>query len=63
VAPDVRFPKAAEALSRDGSLAVFGHLPVGLPAALFEQFKEIYLRQIGKWGSTARNLVLAEWAV
>jgi SAM-dependent methyltransferase len=50
VAPGVRFPKAAEALSRDGSLAVFGHVPVGLPAALFEQFKEIYLRQIGKWG-------------
>jgi SAM-dependent methyltransferase len=50
VSPEVRFSKAAEALSRGGSLAVFGHVPVGLPAPLLEQFKEIYLRQIGKWG-------------
>ena len=27
VSPEVRFSKAAEALSRDGSLAVFGHVP------------------------------------
>jgi ubiquinone/menaquinone biosynthesis C-methylase UbiE len=50
VSAEVRFSKAAEALSRDGSLAVFGHVPVGLPAPLLDQFKEIYLRQIGKWG-------------
>jgi SAM-dependent methyltransferase len=50
VSPEVRFSKAAEALSRGGSLAVFGHVPVGLPAPLLDQFKEIYLRQIGKWG-------------
>jgi ubiquinone/menaquinone biosynthesis C-methylase UbiE len=50
VSPEVRFAKAAEALSRDGSLAVFGHVPVGLPPPLLDQFKEIYLRQIGKWG-------------
>jgi SAM-dependent methyltransferase len=50
VSPEVRFSKAAEALSRDGSLAVFGHVPVGMPAPLLEQFKEIYLRQTGKWG-------------
>jgi ubiquinone/menaquinone biosynthesis C-methylase UbiE len=49
VSPEVRFRKAADALSRDGSLAVFGHVPVGLPAPLLDQFKEIYLRQIGKW--------------
>jgi hypothetical protein len=40
-----------DALSRDGSLVVFGHVPVGLPAPLLDQLKEIYLRQIGKWGS------------
>ena len=51
VAPEVRFVKAAQALSPDGSLAVFGHVPVGLPAALIAQFKEIYLRRIGRWGS------------
>jgi len=50
VSPDVRFSKAADALSRDGCLAVFGHVPVGLPAPLLDQFKEIYLRRIGKWG-------------
>lgn len=50
VSPEVRFLKAAEALSPDGSLAVFGHVPVGLPAPLLDQFKEIYLRQINKWG-------------
>jgi len=50
VSPEVRFSKAAEALSRDGSLAAFGHVPVGLPAALLDRFKEIYLRRINKWG-------------
>jgi SAM-dependent methyltransferase len=50
VAPEVRFSKAAEALSRGGSLAVFGHVPVGLPAPLLDQFKDIYLRQTGQWG-------------
>ena len=30
VSPKVRFSKAADALSRDGCLAVFGHVPVGL---------------------------------
>ena len=50
VAPEVRFVKAAEVLSPDGSLAVFGHVPVGLPAPLLEQFKEISLRHTGVWG-------------
>jgi SAM-dependent methyltransferase len=50
VSPEMRFTKAAEALSSDGSLAVFGHVPVGLPASLLAQFKKIYLRQTGKWG-------------
>ena len=50
VDPGVRFVKAAEALSPDGSLAVFGHVPVGLPAALLAQFREIYLRRTGRWG-------------
>jgi ubiquinone/menaquinone biosynthesis C-methylase UbiE len=47
---EVRFAKAAEVLSEDGSLAVFGNVPVRLPAPILAQFKEIYLRQIGRWG-------------
>jgi SAM-dependent methyltransferase len=50
VAPEERFSKAAEALSHSGSLAVFGHVPVGLPAPLLDRFKNIYLRRTGKWG-------------
>ncbi|MGJ5207812.1 class I SAM-dependent methyltransferase [Bradyrhizobium sp. HKCCYLR20261] len=50
VAQELRFAKAAEALSRNGSLAVFGHVPVGLPALLTEQFREISLRHTGTWG-------------
>jgi SAM-dependent methyltransferase len=49
VSPEIRFAKAAEALSPDGSLAVFGHVPVGLPAPVLAQFKDIYLRRTGKW--------------
>jgi ubiquinone/menaquinone biosynthesis C-methylase UbiE len=51
MAPEVRFVKAAEVLSPGGSLAVFGHVPVGLPTPLLAQFKDIYLRHTGKWGS------------
>ena len=51
VSAEVRFVKAAEVLSPEGSLAIFGHVPVGLPAPLLAQFKEIYLRHTGKWGS------------
>jgi ubiquinone/menaquinone biosynthesis C-methylase UbiE len=50
VSPEVRFVKAAEALSPGGSLAIFGHVPVGLPAPLLAQFKDIYLHHTGKWG-------------
>lgn len=50
VSPEMRFAKAAASLSPGGSLAVFGHVPVGLPASLVPHFKEIYLRQTGKWG-------------
>ena len=50
VSPEMRFAKAAQALSPEGSLAVFGHVPVGLPASLLTPFKKIYLRQTGKWG-------------
>jgi SAM-dependent methyltransferase len=46
VAPEVRFAKAAEVLSPSGVLAVFGHVPVGLPAPLLDQIKQIYLRHI-----------------
>ncbi|MCP3380684.1 MULTISPECIES: class I SAM-dependent methyltransferase [unclassified Bradyrhizobium] len=50
VAPELRFVKAAKLLSPDGSLAVFGHVPTGLPASLLERFKDIYLRHTGRWG-------------
>jgi trans-aconitate methyltransferase len=50
VSPELRFVNAAKVLSPDGSLAVFGHVPVGLPASLLEQFKEISLRHTGVWG-------------
>jgi ubiquinone/menaquinone biosynthesis C-methylase UbiE len=49
VSPELRFVKAAKVLSCNGSLAVFGNVPVGLPTALLEQFKEIFLRHTGKW--------------
>ena len=49
VSPEVRFTKAAEVLSPNGSLAVFGHVPVGLPTELLAQFKDIYLRRTGEW--------------
>jgi SAM-dependent methyltransferase len=50
VSPKVRFAKAAEALSPCGSLTVFGHVPVGLPPPLLEDFERIYRRQSGVWG-------------
>src|SRR5580698_934881 len=50
VSPEMRFVRAAEALSPEGSLVVFGHVPVGLPDPLLAQFKEIYLRHAGQWG-------------
>lgn len=50
VAPEVRFAKAAETLSPRGALAVFGHVPVGLPAPLLEQFRQIYLRHLNYSG-------------
>jgi SAM-dependent methyltransferase len=50
VSPVVRFAKAAKVLAPGGSMAVFGHVPVGLPAPLLEQFKQIYLRHTGHWG-------------
>jgi SAM-dependent methyltransferase len=50
VSAELRFAKAAEVLFPHGSLAVFGHVPAGLPAPLLAQFKRIYLRHTGKWG-------------
>jgi hypothetical protein len=50
ISPELRFAKAAQVLSPGGSLAVFGNVPVGLPAALLEDFRQIYLRQTGAWG-------------
>jgi SAM-dependent methyltransferase len=51
VSPEMRFAKAAEALSPNGSLAVFGHVPVGLRAELLAQFEDIYRRRTGTWGA------------
>ena len=50
VSPEVRFVKAAQLLSPEGSLAVFGHVPAGLPPPLLEQVKQISLRHTGQWG-------------
>lgn len=50
VSPELRFVKAAKLLSSDGSLAVFGHVPTGLPVALLERFRDVYLRHTGRWG-------------
>jgi SAM-dependent methyltransferase len=48
VSPELRFAKAAKVLSSNGSLAVFGQVPVGLPTSLLERFKEIFLRH-SRW--------------
>jgi SAM-dependent methyltransferase len=40
VSPEMRFVRAAEALSPEGSLAVFGHVPVGLPDPLLAQSRK-----------------------
>lgn len=40
VSPELRFVKAATLLSSDGLLAVFGHVPTGLPIQLLEQFRK-----------------------
>ena len=50
VSPEVRFARAAEALSEGGVLAVFGHVPVGLPEPLLEGFKQAHLRSDVPWG-------------
>lgn len=50
VSPELRFVKAARLLSSDGSLAVFGHVPIGFPVPLLEQFKDIFLRHTSRWG-------------
>jgi SAM-dependent methyltransferase len=50
VSPELRFVKAANVLTCNGCLAVFGHVPVGLPIRLLEPFKEISLRHTGTWG-------------
>jgi len=59
VAPEVRFAKAAQVLSAGGSLAVFGHVPTGLPIRLRERFKEIFLRHTGTWGPPPEAWYLA----
>ena len=59
VAPEIRFAKASEALSPDGYLAVFGNVPVGLPAPLLDAFRETYLRYTGAWGPPPEAWYLA----
>jgi ubiquinone/menaquinone biosynthesis C-methylase UbiE len=60
VAPEVRFVKAAQVLSPNGSLAVFGHVPVGLPTSLCDAFKEISLRHTGTLGPPPEAWYLPE---
>jgi len=43
--------KAAKLLSPEGSLAIFGHVPTGLPAPLLDQFRKISLAHTGRWGA------------
>lgn len=50
VSPELRFVKAAKLLLPAGSLAVFGHVPTGLPAPLLDQFRQISLAHTGRWG-------------
>jgi SAM-dependent methyltransferase len=50
VSPHVRFVKAAGLLLPNASLAVFGHVPMGLPIPIRDKFRQIYLRHIGQWG-------------
>ena len=64
VAPQVRFVKAAEILSPDGTLAVFGHVPVKLPDFTEAQPVQADLSPShGSLGPTARGLVFAERSV
>jgi SAM-dependent methyltransferase len=42
--PEVRFAKAATALSPGGVLAVFGHVPMAPPAPVAEAFEPIFAR-------------------
>ena len=50
ISPELRYAKAAQVLPPGGSLAVFANVPVGLPAALLEDFRQIFLRRTGTWG-------------
>ncbi|MBV8662602.1 MAG: class I SAM-dependent methyltransferase [Hyphomicrobiales bacterium] len=50
VAPEVRFAKAYDVLSPGGVLAVFGHVPVGLPSGLLDEFKWAHSRYAIPWG-------------
>jgi SAM-dependent methyltransferase len=47
IAPEVRFAKAADVLTPDGMLAVFGNVPVGLDEALWAEFRRIYRQHLG----------------
>lgn len=45
VDPAVRFVKAAQALTPNGILALFGNVPVGLTPPLVDEFRDIYARR------------------
>ncbi|MDP3868893.1 class I SAM-dependent methyltransferase [Phenylobacterium sp.] len=48
---DIAFPKAAEALAPGGWLAVFGHVPLAIPAPFDASFKTAFDRYApGVWG-------------
>lgn len=50
IPPELGFAKAADLLARDGTLAVFGHVPGALPDPLLSAFRDLYLRHVGAWG-------------
>jgi SAM-dependent methyltransferase len=63
ISPELRFAKAAQVLAPGGALAVFGNVPVGLPASLLEDYRQIYLRHAGAWGPPPEAWYLPEGPV
>ena len=58
VSPQIRFAKAAAVLSPKGTLAIFGHVPVGLPGKLRDRLEQIYSAHVGALHSPPETLYL-----
>jgi SAM-dependent methyltransferase len=57
--PEVRFVKAAQALCPGGVLAVFGHVPMGLPPKITQAFEAIFAHLAPDlWAPPAENWYL-----